>query len=412
MIFNRYFWLLILVFGFVSCTSKEFQSRTDSITIMTFNVENLFDTLDDPAKSDETYLPLKLKSTGQHRRLCNGLGKPWYKEECLKMDWSEELLEKKLLRMASVILQIKNGQGPDILVLQEVENLNVVERLRKNHLQAAGYKETILIEGPDERGIDVALLSRLPVTGQPILHHFKRTHKDRELSEDEILITGSALSRYLEAKASSKKVKTYSNQKPNRNSLKKMNKTRSKEEKVLGEEIFPTRGILQAQFLLPDQKNLTLLAVHFPSQGAPSHHRRAGLIALSALKKKLSPDDLVIAAGDFNITAAEENKQKFFSERAAKDWLISHHLGCEKCQGTHNYQGEWSFLDVMLFSKNFNQSPWQIQKESIRLANKSIFQVDHNGSPARFNNGLGQKGVSDHWPLAVDLIRVEAPSRD
>ena len=32
-----------------------------SITVMSYNVENLFDSLDDPGKDDKAYLPIKTK---------------------------------------------------------------------------------------------------------------------------------------------------------------------------------------------------------------------------------------------------------------------------------------------------------------------------------------------------------------
>jgi endonuclease/exonuclease/phosphatase family metal-dependent hydrolase len=47
----------------------------------------------------------------------------------------------------------------DVVLLQEVEDRSLLERLAAR----AGYPEARLVEGNDPRGIDVALLSRLPV---------------------------------------------------------------------------------------------------------------------------------------------------------------------------------------------------------------------------------------------------------
>lgn len=68
---------------------------------------------------------------------------------------SPEAVAAKLSRVVAVLTRI----DADLLLLQEVENLPLVEALAAR----AGYGEARLIEGFDPRGIDVALLSRLPV---------------------------------------------------------------------------------------------------------------------------------------------------------------------------------------------------------------------------------------------------------
>ena len=97
-------------------------------TLATYNVQDLFDTVDDPAAADE-------RST-------------------------ENQLRNKFTRLGRM-LQVLDA---DIVGLMEVETLGVLRRLNTEALASLGYHETILIEGNDpERGIDVALLSRFPV---------------------------------------------------------------------------------------------------------------------------------------------------------------------------------------------------------------------------------------------------------
>ncbi len=64
-------------------------------------------------------------------------------------------VEAKLGRVAAVLGRL----DADLVLLQEVENLPLLERLAAQ----AGYPEARLVEGSDPRGIDVAALSRRPL---------------------------------------------------------------------------------------------------------------------------------------------------------------------------------------------------------------------------------------------------------
>ena len=66
-------------------------------------------------------------------------------------------VEAKLARVAAVLARV----DADAWLLQEVENRAVLERLAV----ASGYAAARLVDGNDPRGIDVALLSRIPVSG-------------------------------------------------------------------------------------------------------------------------------------------------------------------------------------------------------------------------------------------------------
>ena len=43
-----------------------FALNAEKVSVMTFNVENLFDNKDDPERVDETYIALKNKQTAKH----------------------------------------------------------------------------------------------------------------------------------------------------------------------------------------------------------------------------------------------------------------------------------------------------------------------------------------------------------
>jgi hypothetical protein len=136
-------------------------SAQDGVTIMSFNVQNLFDNVDDPGKDDKAYLPLAAKQNDAHIAACNEIEVESWRNECLTLDWSDEALEFKLGVVAETIRQVNDGQGADIIALQEVENINVLERLRTEYLEDLGYLPAILVEGTDTRGIASAALSRV-----------------------------------------------------------------------------------------------------------------------------------------------------------------------------------------------------------------------------------------------------------
>lgn len=67
-------------------------------------------------------------------------------------------VEAKLARVGAVLRAL----DPDVAVLQEVENEALLARLAAGPLAGRGYAAR-LVEGRDPRGIDVGLLSRLPL---------------------------------------------------------------------------------------------------------------------------------------------------------------------------------------------------------------------------------------------------------
>ncbi len=317
----------------------------DSVTLMTFNVENLFDTVDDENRDDETYLPISAKGTAAHKAKCAWIEREVWRNQCLYWDWSETVLKTKLERIAEAIEQVNGGLGPDVIAFQEVENIRVLERLRKEHLGAANYLPAILIEGQDNRGIDVAFLSRLPLVAEPVLHP--------------IPFTGFPDKR-----------------------------------------VRDTRGILQADFALPNGDVLTGFAVHFPAPYHPFAMREQAYEFLAGLKATLPPGRHAFAAGDFNTTRSEIASRKTLARLVRPDWQVVHEFGCDDCRGTNYYAPDdsWSFLDTILFASD----EWQIRPGSVAIANQAPHQTTRQGTPSRFRLGE-MTGVSDHWPVVVTI---------
>ena len=316
-------------------------------TVMTFNVENLFDIKDDPNKNDETFLPLSFKKNIRHKRQCQKIQVKKWRDQCLLWDWSEATLKIKLKRLAQVIRESAPG-GADLILFQEVENKSVLNRLRREYLSSLGYGEPILIEGADVRGIDVAMMSKHSLKEKPQL----------------LNIPFKGIS-----------------------------------EKRRGD----TRGILKATFVMPDQTLLTAFSVHFPAPFHPARFREQAFDFLNAQLKEVPRHHAVVAGGDFNIPSQEDRERKLLKKYAEPFWSVSHKVGCRKCRGTNYYapKKSWSFLDMILVSKK-SQSKWKLDFKSVRIHNKSSEQTSSKGHPKAFSMPKAQ-GVSDHWPVLLTL---------
>lgn len=104
----------------------------ESVRIGFYNMENLFDTIDDPENSqDDEFLPTSNKQ------------------------WTPTRYQRKLNNMASVISSLA---FPALMGLAEVENEKVLEDLVKNESLSITPYAWIHEDSPDFRGIDVALL--------------------------------------------------------------------------------------------------------------------------------------------------------------------------------------------------------------------------------------------------------------
>jgi predicted extracellular nuclease len=123
---------LILVLGLSLTTRSAF---ADDLGLAFWNVENLFDTVDDPkTEGDEEFTPGEPKA------------------------WTTTRLELKLTNLARVIGDMNQGRGPDVLGLCEVENRYVVELLAKQCGKAGRKYEIVHNDSPSYRGIDCSLL--------------------------------------------------------------------------------------------------------------------------------------------------------------------------------------------------------------------------------------------------------------
>jgi predicted extracellular nuclease len=126
------FLLTVIVHSFANAG----YNKKRNLTVVFYNVENLFDTENTPGGNDAEFTPESEKK------------------------WTRERYQKKLEDISRVLASVNQKELPEIIGLCEIENRGVLDDLIKTEPLAGGEYEIAHFESPDFRGIDVALLYR------------------------------------------------------------------------------------------------------------------------------------------------------------------------------------------------------------------------------------------------------------
>jgi endonuclease/exonuclease/phosphatase family metal-dependent hydrolase len=337
------------------------------VTVMSYNVENLFDNVDNPAREgDNTYLPLSQKGTPAHVALCERNNAPGaFRDECLTLDWSAEVLAKKIANLATVIGRFE-GSGPDILVLQEVENQQILDRLRLALPGGSSYVTAVNLDDSPGRGINVAILSKLPQMSG-VAPVSTPINFPADVMQDD------------------------------------------------GQPCGSTRNVTAFTLRLPDGMPLTVFALHMPA-GGPAHPCRTFVATvLAGLVRALPVSAMAIAAGDTNLNCGDDDQETIRTVlRPALIVPDEVNKGCRPPGSSFFGPQGWSFLDLIMTSRSLLGSDqagatWFADLGSFRtVVSAPELQVQRDSknriSPRRFNP-TARTGASDHWPVALDLIR-------
>ena len=145
-----------------------FAQKGQNAVIAFYNLENLFDTENDPLINDEQFLP-----EGDYQ-------------------WTQERYERKLENMSKVISLIaKEYGGPVAIGVSEIENRRVLEDLIATDNLKPFNMGIVHYDSPDRRGVDVALLYQKDRFR--VIHSFPYrliTEDTTFRTRDQILITG------------------------------------------------------------------------------------------------------------------------------------------------------------------------------------------------------------------------------
>ncbi len=142
-------------------------------TVAFYNLENLFDTINDPKTFDDDRTPLG------------------------KDKWTSSRYKEKLKNLSKALSEIGYktiNSSPDIIGVCEVENIQVLQDLvKESSLQNKNYG-IIHFDSPDERGIDVALLYKKEVFSPTSFKSHRlllfKENEFRDYTRDQLIVGG------------------------------------------------------------------------------------------------------------------------------------------------------------------------------------------------------------------------------
>jgi endonuclease/exonuclease/phosphatase family metal-dependent hydrolase len=130
---EKIFILSLLIF--VSSCKAEPPVNSDTLFVAFWNLENLYDVVDDPNVDDQEFLPDDAK------------------------EWTQDRLDKKMYNLARVFNSMNENEGPDVIGVAECENQTLLESLISKYFSDKNYK-VAYAESPDNRGIDCGFIYR------------------------------------------------------------------------------------------------------------------------------------------------------------------------------------------------------------------------------------------------------------
>ncbi len=344
--------LLILL---VVAPASSFAQRKKSYVIGFYNLENLFDTYHDEGKNDYEYLP-------------DGAN-----------EWTDFKYEKKLANMAKVIraMRDENNAYHAVLGVSEIENRHVLEDLVIQPDIADANFQIVHYDGPDRRGVDVALLYR------PELFTVLES-KSIPFTFDSNLDFGM-----------------------------------TKEE----QDAFRTRDLLMVRGLL-DGEMFAFFVAHLPSRlgeksGALRSRGGEMMYQESVRLMQEYPGIKIVAMGDMNDNPTDDSMFVYMHGREKEEEVgpmdfFSPFVSMLKAgYSSLYYRGENNIYDIIVVSNSLLNAPkgtLKIQpivrnKYYARIFNPSFMvqqEGQYAGQPLRtFSNGAFVGGYSDHFPTYI-----------
>jgi hypothetical protein len=340
---------LLMMTSVVMAQGKKF----NGYAIGFYNLENLFDTEHDEGHNDYQYLP-------------DGSNK-----------WNELKYSHKLANMSKVLSEMGTDFKPlskvgcAVIGVSEVENARCMADLcEQPALKAKGFK-FVHIEGPDQRGVDCALIYQpdlFTVRDVKLVPYVYEKQEDRD--------RGRA-----------------------------------------------TRGFLTVSGTLADE-HVTIIVNHWPSRFADSYYRECAGRQCKAVKDSLQREDpnvKVIIMGDMNddptnLSMTEGLACKSEIDETGPDNMYNpwYNVLVKQKQGTLKYDGRWNLFDQIVVSPNLLNQNGQKDFSTLKYFKHEIFRRDYlfqtegkykGGTKRTHAGGVWLDGYSDHLPTVIYLMK-------
>jgi len=334
---------------------------------MSYNVENLFDTVDNPDRADDDFTP-----GGRYR-------------------WTKKILSMKFKHLGEVVKSIKNrGRAPcpDILALTEVENGTVLQSWKRSALKECGYKRIIIDKvSSDMRGIQNAIMTRLDVAGRPISH--KTYPGGRNILEVPFMVNGHI-------------VVVFVNHWKSRSSF--FDKDGGKKKRSFAAKLLRKR-ILE---LLEEYPDLDILVTGDLNDESEDASLKKDLKVTASVQAVIDyPERGLFWETSFNILSLPAF-QEIPAGKKRDDYF-------KMARATYYYSTDKSYtqLDHILINHAlFDGYAFDYVPHSFRVVRHPKYVDPKTMGPLRFRRffqdgvDIGPKGASDHFPVLVRL-RVE-----
>lgn len=359
--------LIIVLIAFLSFFTSLGQDKMYKVqTIAFYNLENFYDTKNDPEKNDDEWV------------------------------YSDKQYKDKQNNIAKVLSSIgkdENPNAPTIIGLCEVENRSVLEDLVKHPLLLEYNYGIIHYESPDRRGIDNALL-------------YQKKHFTVQSSSNVPLMI------YQDDTKKPKKPKKSSDNIDGPQDF-------SADTDVKSKRIYTRDQILVSGML--DGEEFHFIVNHWPSRrggeatSRPLREKAAALnIKIIDSLRIINPEARVITMGDLNDGPFNNSVTKVIPAKGDKKDLKPQgyynpmQRMSKKGMGTLAYRDAWDIFDQMILTESLVRD----DKKSYVYWKAAIFNkpwmyqtVGQYKGYALRNSLQGEMGYSDHFPVYVYLIK-------
>ena len=341
-----------LILGLILLVSPLWSLPAGDLTILTYNVENLFDDVHDGSEFPE-FDPARGR-------------------------WSSDLFHMRVETIAEVIRKAAPG-GPDVLLLQEVENENALRVLLRTGLSDLGY--TFFVVVPKKKlPANVAIASRLPIS-HVRSHgvHAWRKNPVRDIIEADIETKDGVLHLFddhWKSKAGGVKA-------TERSRLESAGIVAQRVREILAED--PSTDIIVAGDMNESYDELERVHGSYQTALVPASRTTPPSYRTSSL----------FLADEKTLPGIDASGRVILYE----PWFEV----ASQNRGSYFYQGSWETIDHILLSAGlFDSHGLRYKKGSFRVL-RLPFLLRPNGTLRSWTHLKKERGYSDHLPLLVTL---------